>query len=78
MAAAELFCLRLTKYAQSNRGWARLIESVADEIRNGNPVGARQAVRRLMRNTLDYSLKAIRLMETTEGNQTEHASGALK
>ncbi len=55
-----------------------LHRSVADEIRNGNPVGARQAVRRLMRNTLDYSLKAIRLMETTEGNQTEHASGALK
>jgi DNA-binding FadR family transcriptional regulator len=55
-----------------------LHRSVAEEIRNGNPVGARQAVRRLMRNTLEYSRKAIRLMEFASSNHAEQESGALK
>ena len=55
-----------------------LHRSVAEEIRSGNPVGARQAVRRLMRNTLEYSRKAILLMESAGGNHTEQETGALK
>jgi GntR family transcriptional repressor for pyruvate dehydrogenase complex len=55
-----------------------LHRSVAEEIRNGNPVGARQAVRRLMRNTLEYSRKAIRLMESASGVHAEQESGAFK
>jgi DNA-binding FadR family transcriptional regulator len=55
-----------------------LHRSIADEIRNGNPVGARQAVRRLLRNTLEHSRKAIRLMETTGRNHVEQESGTLK
>jgi DNA-binding FadR family transcriptional regulator len=55
-----------------------LHRSVAEEIRKGNPVGARQAVRRLMRNTLEYSRKAIRLMEFASSNHAEQESDALK
>jgi len=40
-----------------------LHRNVAEEIRKGNPVGARQAVRRLMRNTLEHSRRALKLME---------------
>ena len=42
---------------------ADLHRGIAEEIRKGNPVGARQAVRRLMRNTLTDTKKAINVAE---------------
>ena len=42
---------------------ADLHRGIANEIRKGNPVGARQAVRRLMRRTMTDAKRAIKLIE---------------
>jgi GntR family transcriptional repressor for pyruvate dehydrogenase complex len=44
---------------------------VALEIRKGNPVGARQAVRRLMRSTMDNARTALGLMNKAGGPPAE-------
>lgn len=55
-----------------------LHRKIADEIRKGNPVGARQAVRRLMRDTLEHSRKALNLLESTDQTQSERDSALNK
>lgn len=51
-----------------------LHRSIAEEIRKGNPVGARQAARRLMRNTLEHLGKAFSLLESGNPARTEDES----
>lgn len=50
-----------------------LHRKVAEEIRKGSSVGARQAVRRLMRFTLDHTRKAIELIEASRIRETTAA-----
>lgn len=45
-----------------------LHRKVAIEIRNGNPVGARQAVRRLMKSTLEHAKEAIGMAQSSNGD----------
>lgn len=53
--------IRLTN---SYKVGADLHRQVAAEITNGNPVGARQAVRRMLRSTLNDARQALRLMQS--------------
>jgi DNA-binding FadR family transcriptional regulator len=44
-----------------------LHREILDEIRAGNPVGARQAVRRLMHHTRRHTREALTAMEASKG-----------
>jgi DNA-binding FadR family transcriptional regulator len=49
---------------------------IVEAIREGNSVGARQAVRRLMRFTLEHTRKAIELFEASPDRDTAVLRGS--